>query len=657
MQAGVVGLTNSGKSTTLNALMGKEFLTTSIQAQTAAEVRIIHDCELPDGKLLGQLTKTQDYLKLASGAENIYTCLNELNDSIRKGKVKCGYENLLLHAPFHFLKGVDSIQLEICDTPGTNEAGCTEVTSKSQLALRDLCTFVIVLHVQHYEGNEKSEMLKKLKEHHPDLQENQDRILILVNAYDTAISDTNKASIKPKDIANQVQKHLKKPQVLGIHVHTDHIIPFSAKWALKSRQWLDSPGAVNEYDYDKALSLLWQAKYINKEEKRLLEEHRDLDRVCKLLEKVSAILTVEQKLKAMLYEKGPAILLQTATDDSITEIDFLIDVIEQKISAENPDSKQAAVCTQRNFVDGVKEVVAEHTEQLKHLPDKLLTQLAAQISTATSTLAKGVDAVISRQLANHLHCLSKCEKKQRVVDRICGVRPTITKQAKTEAKTSWTSILEIVENIQMEELRPIFLELRLALAHLTLQSSPGDVTLPTISWDQTLSVDLYSLLPPTPTLQLQLSSNSITDESLAAHIVREEITKYQKVKRKGRKKYIIFGPRKCRSKHVPYSVPVYSPNIPTLTSALSIALTSQWVNEFEKELRVAITKLTQGVAENVTKHISDKLQLPVTHLQQEVDRRHKVLVRSKETVKQLEGWKRQLEKAKKAMRIALHKAK
>jgi len=395
MQAGVVGLTNSGKSTTLNALMGKEFLTTSIQAQTAAEVHIIHSCDLPNGKLFGQLTKAQNCSELACDPENIYACLNKLNDSIRKGKVKCSYAKLLLHAPIHFLKGVDSIQLEICDTAGTNEVGCTEVTSKSQLALRNLCTFVIILHVQHYEGKDQSEMLKKLKEHHPDLQENQDRILILVNAYDTAISDTNKASTKPKDIAKQVQKHLKKPQVLGIHVRTDHIIPFSAIWALKSRQWLDNPGVVNEYDYDKALLLLWQAKCIDKEEKRLLEEHRDLDRVCKLLENVSAILTVEQKLKAMLYEKGPAILLQTATDDSIKEIDFLIHVIEQNITAENSSSKQAAVRKQKNFVDAVKEVVAEHTKKLKHLPDTLLTQLAAQISAATSTLMKGVDAVIS----------------------------------------------------------------------------------------------------------------------------------------------------------------------------------------------------------------------------------------------------------------------
>ena len=504
---------------------------------------------------------------------------------------------------------------------------------------------------------------KKLKEHHPDLQENQDRILILINASDLVISDTGKASIKLEDIASRVQKHLKK--VLEIHILIDHIIPFSAKWALKSRQWQASPEVVDEDDYEEALLLLKRAKYIDREEKRLLADHRDLDRVCKQLEKVSAIKTVEQKLNAMLYKNGPAILLQSISGDSIQEIDSLIDVIEQKIKAEDSESKHTAVCTQKSFVDAINKITTEYTEKLKCLPDKILTQLAAQISAATSGLERGVDAVISRQLANDLHDLSKCETKQIVVDRICGVKPTITKQANVEVKTSWISILEIAKEAQMEQLRSIILELKtkLALAHLTQGISPGDITLPTLSWDQIFSTfDPNSQLPPMPTLQLQLCSNSITDESLAAHIVLGEITKYKEVSQKisGGRRYLgIAGPRDSHhyTTNVPYSVPVYSPNIPALTSALSNALTTHWVKEFEKELKVTITKLTQEVAENATKHINNKLTLPVSQLQLEVDRRQEVLQRSEEAVKQLEGWKRQLEEAKKAIKIALHEAK
>ena len=269
--------------------------------------------------------------------------------------------------------------------------------------------------------------------------------------------------------------------------------------------------------------------------------------------------------------------------------------------------------------------------------------------------------MISRQLANDLHDFSKCEKKQRLVDRICGTKPTITKQANAEARNSWISIFEIAKEAQIEQLKPIFLELRLALAHLTLRFPPGDVTLPTISWDQIFMVDPYSLLPPMPSLQLQLSPNSITDESLAAHIVHGETTKYREERRRisGSHRYVYAGPRRSHhyTTNVPYSVPVYSPNIPALTSALSNALTTHWVKEFEKELKVTITKLTQEVAENATKHINNKLTLPVSQLQLEVDRRQEVLQRSEEAVKQLEGWKRQLEEAKKAIKIALHGTK
>ena len=109
--------------------------------------------------------------------------------------------------------------------------------------------------------------------------------------------------------------------------------------------------------------------------------------------------------------------------------------------------------------------------------------------------------------------------------------------------------------------------------------------------------------------------------------------------------------------NVPYLVPVYSPNIPALTSALSNALTTQWVDKFKKELKATITRLTQDVAENATKHISDKLALPVSQLQQEVNKRQEVLQRSEKVVKQLKGWKQQLEEAKKTMHTASHKAK
>ena len=72
--------------------------------------------------------------------------------------------------------------------------------------------------------------------------------------------------------------------------------------------------------------------------------------------------------------------------------------------------------------------------------------------------------------------------------------------------------------------------------------------------------------------------------------------------------FVVAGPRHRHhhyTANVPYSVPVYSPNIPALTSALSNALTTQWVKEFERELKATITKLTQEVAENATKHIND----------------------------------------------------
>ena len=49
VRSGVIGLTKAGKSTILNALLGKYFLPSTIQPQTAKEVRIVHTTSSPQG--------------------------------------------------------------------------------------------------------------------------------------------------------------------------------------------------------------------------------------------------------------------------------------------------------------------------------------------------------------------------------------------------------------------------------------------------------------------------------------------------------------------------------------------------------------------------------------------------------------------------------
>ena len=98
VHSGVIGLTKAGKSTILNALLGKYFLPSTIQPQTAKEVRIVHTASSPQGVLYAIREKGDMPELAASGGEEISKHLTQLNENTRGNKTM--YHELTLQAPF-----------------------------------------------------------------------------------------------------------------------------------------------------------------------------------------------------------------------------------------------------------------------------------------------------------------------------------------------------------------------------------------------------------------------------------------------------------------------------------------------------------------------------------------------------------------------------
>ena len=88
VKVGLFGLTNSGKSAVLNALLGNNFLPMSEQRQSVCPVRIQHDPHLNSpGHLFALKEASGDYL--TSGVESIHTNVEELNKEDRlRGSTK-----------------------------------------------------------------------------------------------------------------------------------------------------------------------------------------------------------------------------------------------------------------------------------------------------------------------------------------------------------------------------------------------------------------------------------------------------------------------------------------------------------------------------------------------------------------------------------------
>ena len=81
LQAGMVGLMKSGKSSVLNALMRSATLPVAIQAETAVEVRIIHSTKPKhrNGVLFGE-TDDHSYKVIAKGSDKIKEELQKFNN-------------------------------------------------------------------------------------------------------------------------------------------------------------------------------------------------------------------------------------------------------------------------------------------------------------------------------------------------------------------------------------------------------------------------------------------------------------------------------------------------------------------------------------------------------------------------------------------------
>ena len=82
-----------------------------------------------------------------------------------------------------FLREVENVQLELFDTAGLGEAGASHVVSQSELAVKDMCAFVLMLNVQFLKTEVESKLPSNLGKFHLKLFSKLKRILNLIRLY------------------------------------------------------------------------------------------------------------------------------------------------------------------------------------------------------------------------------------------------------------------------------------------------------------------------------------------------------------------------------------------------------------------------------------------------------------------------------------------
>ena len=447
LQAGIVGLIKSGKSTTLNALMKTHILPEAVQPETAAVVHIIHSTkeQHKSGLLLGE--QGGQNIEIASGSDAIYKKLRQYNEMARKGK-RLPHDSLTLRIPLPFLRESElNFSLEISDTAGPDEAGATDATLRSLSTMERLSVFIIVLNYRRMKSQPEVDLLTHLRDHHPQLLETHDRFLFIVNAIDAYYEDGNKYSIQPKDVREYVQTYLQ--DTLHVRIPTERIVPFSAKWALQSHLWHEDPKNISNADYMSAVGL--SSKIQNEEPSKNMRipslENKKV--VASHLKDFSGIRELEPKLYRMLGINGPVILYKGAIDDTVAHISTLKKHIEKEKVRYDITSTTAPLQLHEELSQALNQAITTNQQRMHELAKNLDDNSGRSIHRWSYT--------IQEDLSQKLSSLSDSGT---VDSPLTNPEEQVVKLANEILGKAWSKIMSNVTGELRESVETLFSELK-----------------------------------------------------------------------------------------------------------------------------------------------------------------------------------------------------
>lgn len=302
---GIIGATNSGKSTTLNALLRGRFLPTSSGSTTAQVLCIKHNPNIPDGELY-DLTQDEESKLLASGIKNIYAKLDELNKSRRAagnttGDVSSSKLELQVRIPF-LCQLPHDVFLEFYDTPGTSEDDESQIYKDARQVQDKMERLILVLSQDTALHKETADLLRRLHVRFPKLM-SQESLFVLMNKYDLFFDDEHQSL---DDQKCQISK--------TVQVDNDCIVYYSAKLGLKARTWQES---ADEDDYDDFRVQIQKMPGVKAKVRELHKKKLPFDENVKELSQIAEYSSCICKVESLLLSN---VLLQNRSEQNSLEL-------------------------------------------------------------------------------------------------------------------------------------------------------------------------------------------------------------------------------------------------------------------------------------------------------------------------------------------------
>lgn len=385
LKMGVVGTTSSGKSTTLNALLGKKLLPASFKPETASLVCIKHDPKLPAAVLYGWEPSAGEPTKIDTEDLGILGFIKEENDKHRSSGSSSSYNLLELCVSIPFLEGEEEVGLEIYDMPGTSEAGNKDITETAKHELEKLDGIILILAADSAYLKSSVTLLDILTDKYPLLMKRlgkDKRILLLVNKYDVMFDDGNNPSLD-----DERQQLAEK-----INVAPEDIEFFSARLGLKAMLFKNDPNSVDEISFDMARSALLPLP-----EKEIAMPIRFSTKGCvnklgEVLEISSRIRVVETMLTRSCTRYRTNVLIRKAVDESQCQVTVLQDHAEQEIKMLSNQNKRYEMIRQQLLEQFPEEVDGEVSTLLRSHITTVVNEVGSYSNTQLGLLVGTKDS-------------------------------------------------------------------------------------------------------------------------------------------------------------------------------------------------------------------------------------------------------------------------
>eukprot|EP00884_Botryococcus_braunii_P002284 jgi/Botrbrau1/12056/Bobra.0295s0011.1 len=365
----VMALTKSGKSTLLNAFIGRSLLPVSNAPETALITKLVLANEVSVPELSYQ---EEDGTHVVKGDDAIRAKLLSLHKDVRARRYLQSNEDVLrittdIQTVHHALMD-SNVSLCLLDTPGPNEAGEEGLRHQVERMLETVDAVVYLLDYTKLKTQEEASLLQRLKEINPQLVKRlSQRLFFVVNKADVMHSADGMGEVETKEyVAGLITRTLQQE---GFQLEPEQVLLVSAHDALLAKliMWKrESPEELERF-----IKLEFGRRASKKPHEQLI-----LDAAFERLE-ASGLPLLEEKVIRFLCTNSRVLKLVAVVDDFSRALSQVANIATAKRAALEKDVK----------------VLQEKTQQLSAELHHVLEDLAAVQSETQEIQGRVIDEV------------------------------------------------------------------------------------------------------------------------------------------------------------------------------------------------------------------------------------------------------------------------